>query len=273
MRSEGKAGRVFSRAFIELPTQDKLLQLSADVSVTYEETGKARETDARYLDALSQWKQTRALEVKYLNNGNTKSFPAYQAASLNERVAMLEARRDAFYSKHLDDYHESGSGRQTSGQPDGASGGYAPGEARELGERDAGDGRVRGDGRLYEFDSSAGVGRRVVPRLDAGGDARFPRGPGSGSPGDLPPDPRRDIPGGPRGTIAERRQHGALPDSQGTPSPAFNGMRGMCPASLWTASPHDVQCWCRIMHFTSWSTNAPYQRIACDGIAIASEQA
>jgi hypothetical protein len=47
----------------------------------------------------------------------------------------------------------------------------------------------------------------------------------------------------------------------------------VCPASLWTASPHDVQCWCRIMHFTSWSTNAPYHRIACDGIAIASEQA
>ncbi|QIE29822.1 hypothetical protein [Caballeronia sp. SBC2] len=47
----------------------------------------------------------------------------------------------------------------------------------------------------------------------------------------------------------------------------------VCPGSLWTASPHDVQCWCRIMHFTSWSTNAPYQRIACDGIAIASDQA
>jgi hypothetical protein len=47
----------------------------------------------------------------------------------------------------------------------------------------------------------------------------------------------------------------------------------VCPASLWTASPHDVQCWCRIMHFTSWSTNAPYQRIACDGIAIATDQA
>jgi hypothetical protein len=47
----------------------------------------------------------------------------------------------------------------------------------------------------------------------------------------------------------------------------------VCPASLWTASPHDVQCWCRIMHFTSWSTSAPYHRIACDGIAIATEQA
>lgn len=215
--------RVFSRAFIELPTQDKLLQLSADVSVTYEATGRARETDARYLDALAQWKQTRALEVKYLNNGNTKSFPAYRAASLNERVAMLEQRRDAFYSKHLDDYHESGSGRQSSGQPDGASGGYAPGKARALGERDAGDGRVRGDGRLHEFDRSAGVGSRVDPRLDA----RFPRGPGSGSLGGLPPDSRRDIPGGSRRTIPEHRQHGALPDSQGTPSPAFNGMRGM----------------------------------------------
>jgi len=47
----------------------------------------------------------------------------------------------------------------------------------------------------------------------------------------------------------------------------------VCPASLWTASPHDVQCWCRLMHFTSWSTSAPYHRIACDGIAISTEQA
>ncbi|WP_162916150.1 hypothetical protein [Burkholderia sp. PAMC 26561] len=196
---------VFSRAFIELPTQDKLSQLSADVSVTYEATGRARETDARYLDALAQWKQTRALEVKYLNNGNTKSFPAYRAASLNERVAMLEQRRDAFYSKHLDDYHESGSGRQSSGQPEG----YAPGKARGIGERDAGDGRVRGDGRLYEFDRSAGVGSRVDPSSTP--DSTRPRiGKPRRPPARFPArHPRRS-----RGTIPEHRQHGALPDSK-----------------------------------------------------------
>ena len=47
----------------------------------------------------------------------------------------------------------------------------------------------------------------------------------------------------------------------------------VCPGSLWTGSPRDAQCWCRIMHFTSWSSNAPYQRIACDGIAIAEQMA
>jgi hypothetical protein len=215
--------QVFSRAFVKLPTQEKLLQLSADVSVTYDAVGKPRETHARYLDALAQWEQTRALEVKYLNNGNTKSFPAYQAASLSERMAELHARRDAFYSKHLEDHHESGSARSSSGHSgsarNGAPGGDAPRNARGLDEAGAGDGRVRGDGRIHEFDRRAGVGSRVDPR--------FPTGPRPGSLGGLPPDARSDIPSGPRGPTSERRQHGALPDSQGAPSAAFNSMRGM----------------------------------------------
>jgi hypothetical protein len=214
--------QVFSRAFVELPTQEKLLQLSADVAPTYDAIGKPRETDARYLTALAQWDQTRSFEVKYLNNGNTKSFPAYQAASLDERVAMLAERADAFYSKHLEDHHESGSERPSSHRSTGAGGG-APGRAPGINDLGAGDQRLRGDGRLHEFDRRAGIGSRIDPRLDA----RFPRGPGSGSPGGLPPDARRDIPGGPRGATPERRQHGALPDSQGAPSPAINGMRGM----------------------------------------------
>lgn len=44
-----------------------------------------------------------------------------------------------------------------------------------------------------------------------------------------------------------------------------------CPAALWTASEIDLQCYCRIMRFTSWSQMAPYPRIACDGLQIAME--
>ena len=234
---------VFSRAFVELPTQEKLLQLSADVSVTYDAVGKPCETHPRYLDALAQWEQTRALEVKYLNNGNTKSFPAYQAASLTERIAELHARRDAFYLKHLENHHESGSARPSIGHSgtsrNGASRGDTPDNARGLGEAGVGDGRVRGDGRLHEFDNRAGVRSRVDAWLDPrlggrfepgfrpGFDPQYPRGPGQGSQGGLPPDAGRDIPSGPGGAASERRQHGALPDSQRAPSPAGNSMRGM----------------------------------------------
>jgi hypothetical protein len=231
--------QVFSRAFVELPTQEKLLRLSADVSVTYDAVGKPRETHARYLDALAQWEQTRALEVKYLNNGNTKSFPAYQTASLTERMAELHARRDAFYLKHLKDHHGSGSAGPSSGRSgatrNGAPGGEGPRNARGLDEAGAGDRRVRGDGRLHEFDRRTGAGSRFDPfrdprfdgRIAPGFDSRNPHGPGAGSPAGLPPDARRDIPGGPRGAAPERWQHGALPDSQGAPSPAVDGMRGM----------------------------------------------
>lgn len=221
--------QVFSRAFVELPTQEKLLQLSADVSVTYDAIGSPRETNARYLDALAQWGQTRAFEVKYLNNGNTKSFPAYQAASLDERVVMLAERADTFYSKHLENHHESGSERQSSS----ASGGNTSGGARGNDKLDSVDRRFRVDGRLHEFDGRAGIGARGDARFDP----RFPRGPGSGSPGGFPPDARRDIPSGSRGATPERRQHGALPDSQGAPSPAFNGMRGMSGVPLDRFAP------------------------------------
>ncbi|WP_235527620.1 LPD7 domain-containing protein [Burkholderia sp. Leaf177] len=221
---------VFSRAFVELPTAEKLMQLSADIQPKYESSGTSRETAPAILKTLAQWHMTRALEVKYLNNGNTKSFPAYQAASVNERMAMLEQRRDAFYSKHLEDLHESGSERPSSGRsggtPSSASGGSTRVSPRRVNEHGAGDRRFRGDGRLHEFDRGPKIRSRVDPLLDGGSDAQYPRGPGSGSPAGLPPDARRDVRSGPRGAT-ERQQHGAFPDSQGTPTPALNGMRGM----------------------------------------------
>jgi hypothetical protein len=33
----------------------------------------------------------------------------------------------------------------------------------------------------------------------------------------------------------------------------------------------DLQCYCRIMRFTSWSQMTPYPRTACDGVQIALE--
>lgn len=210
---------VFSRAFVELPTAEKLLQLSADIKPKYESSRASRETALAILATLERWQTTRALEVKYLNNGNTKGFPAYQAASHDQRVAMLAERADAFYLKHLEDYHESGTERPSGG----AYRGDASGNSRGIHQRGAGNGRLHGDGRLHEFGGSAGIGARVDARFDS----RFPRGPGSGSLGGLPDDARRGIPSGPRGATPERRQHGALSNSQGTPSPAFNGMRDM----------------------------------------------
>jgi hypothetical protein len=43
----------------------------------------------------------------------------------------------------------------------------------------------------------------------------------------------------------------------------------VCPAGMWSGSPVDLECYCRIKHQPSWTSSNPYERIVCDGIAIA----
>nr|WP_234480811.1 LPD7 domain-containing protein [Paraburkholderia aspalathi] len=191
---------VFSRAFVELPTDEKLLQLSADVQPAYEIAGKSREDTPEIRSALGQWHETRALEVKYLNNGNTGSYPAYEAASRAERAEILAQRQSAFYARHLKDHHEPRSERPA-----------GPGF-------DADEQRLRRVGRVYEFK------RGLVPDVDG----RFPR-----------PEPRllgtdgRSVAGPagrgarPHGGVADRWEYGARPGPQGTPAAAVDGVRGM----------------------------------------------
>ncbi|OXC78624.1 LPD7 domain-containing protein [Caballeronia sordidicola] len=203
---------VFSRAFVELPTSEKLLQLAADIQPKYEVSSSPRETAPHMLAALEQWRETRALEVKYLNNGNTNSFPAYQAGSRAERVAMLAEREDAFYSRHLKDHHDRASGTRA-----------GPGTARSADRidrvgNDVFEQRLRRDRRLHEFDR----GRNAL-------DAPFPRGerersePERGGWGL----PQRSPESGARSGVSGRGQSGALPASQGNSTQSPNGMSGL----------------------------------------------
>ena len=45
-----------------------------------------------------------------------------------------------------------------------------------------------------------------------------------------------------------------------------------CPAAVWMATPRDVKCFCRLMHYWSWETSKPNELTHCDGLAIASER-
>jgi hypothetical protein len=38
------------------------------------------------------------------------------------------------------------------------------------------------------------------------------------------------------------------------------------------ATPRDVKCFCRLMHYWSWETSKPNELTHCDGLAIASER-
>ncbi|MBB5420608.1 hypothetical protein [Paraburkholderia atlantica] len=46
----------------------------------------------------------------------------------------------------------------------------------------------------------------------------------------------------------------------------------VCPAAVWMATPRDLKCVCRLMHYWSWETSEPTELTQCDGLAIASER-
>ncbi|MGF6971750.1 hypothetical protein QFZ94_000177 [Paraburkholderia sp. JPY465] len=86
---------VFSRAFIELDADGKREALDRNVHAEYIETCVPRAT-RRYLDALFEWNDTRAREIKYLNSGSS-FYKTYQAASPAEQRRILQHREQRFY--------------------------------------------------------------------------------------------------------------------------------------------------------------------------------
>lgn len=87
---------VFSRAFIELDADGKRDALDRNVHAEYIEPGLPRATPRHYLDALDEWADTRAREIKYLNSGSS-FYREYQAASPTEQRRILEHREQRFY--------------------------------------------------------------------------------------------------------------------------------------------------------------------------------
>ena len=87
---------VFSREFIELDADDKRDALDQNVHAEYVEPGVPRATQQHYLDALYEWADTRAREIKYLNSGSS-FYKTYQAASPTEQRRILEHREQRFY--------------------------------------------------------------------------------------------------------------------------------------------------------------------------------
>lgn len=135
---------VFARAFIELPTAQKLVQLDPKHQPIYEETGSPRSTADNITAHVDQWFTTRARESKYLNSGNKAAYQAYQAATPADQKQWLDAREHAFYQRYERQFDEPGS----SSTP--AANGR----------------RIRGIGRLYEFKRGGrarGVDGRHVP--------------------------------------------------------------------------------------------------------------
>ncbi|MFM0381589.1 hypothetical protein PQQ72_31715 [Paraburkholderia strydomiana] len=91
---------VFSREFIELSDAEKRQRLTEEIARKYEKAGEARRAPAALEKTLRDWHERRALEVKYLNSGNTRTYSAYRAADAATRRTLLAAMRDEYYAKH-----------------------------------------------------------------------------------------------------------------------------------------------------------------------------
>lgn len=134
---------VFSREFVELPDAEKRKRLAAEVQRRYETAGPARATDQERIEALHEWHQVRAKEVKYINSGNRRLYADYRAADTEQRRAILAEREARFYAKHQQENTRYEQDRSTEGRRGrdagrfGRSYGYkrAPGAERGAGHR------------------------------------------------------------------------------------------------------------------------------------------
>ena len=99
----------FSREFIELPHLQKMQQLATDSR--YEIAATPRDNPAQYEQALQEWHEQRAKEIKFVYLGKRSEYDAYKQASVEEKAQLLIDREQRFYQKHLpepiDGYHRT----------------------------------------------------------------------------------------------------------------------------------------------------------------------
>lgn len=43
---------------------------------------------------------------------------------------------------------------------------------------------------------------------------------------------------------------------------------GLCPNSVWFATPSDLRCYCRVMFVQTWTAQKPGEIVSCDGMFL-----
>lgn len=46
---------------------------------------------------------------------------------------------------------------------------------------------------------------------------------------------------------------------------------GICPNSVWFATPSDLRCYCRVMFVQTWTAQKPGEIVSCDGMFLGQE--
>lgn len=98
--------QVFSRQFIELPTEEKHRRLAVEVERKYETAGRARPTDDALLATVQEWREVRAKELKYLHSDSKFYKQIYLPADDATRRRLLGELEAAFYQQHGDPHHD-----------------------------------------------------------------------------------------------------------------------------------------------------------------------
>lgn len=91
---------VFSREFIELPTEEKRTRLCEDATIEYCSAGPRGDTPAALLETLAEWRSLRAREIKHINSGNRRLYLAYKHGTREEKLRILEEREQRFAQRY-----------------------------------------------------------------------------------------------------------------------------------------------------------------------------
>lgn len=110
--------QVFSRQFIELPTEEKHRRLLSDVVRKYEVAAQSRPTDAELLATVQDWREIRSKELKYLHSDSKFYKQTYLPADAVTRRRLLGQLEADFYHQHGESHdiptpkpHAAGIGR------------------------------------------------------------------------------------------------------------------------------------------------------------------
>lgn len=93
---------VFRREFVELTPEGKGARLAAEARKHYETAGPSRLTPEDLETRLTEWRNVRARELKYINSGNRTLYERYREAAPEGRETILAEREARFYSKYRD---------------------------------------------------------------------------------------------------------------------------------------------------------------------------
>lgn len=89
---------VFSKEFIELPTDEKKKVLAQESSREYVSAKASSDVSEQHIQRLKEWRERRSLEVKYLNSGS-KIYQTYKNSDPDQKVVILAEQQQKFYER------------------------------------------------------------------------------------------------------------------------------------------------------------------------------